>query len=168
MQPQESSQKTIIIATLAFVLGFALAWLIIGNKVGGTKLVGDHSQTSSTTSQEEISMGTDYVSLKDQVEGSTVMLDKVGLAQSGWVVIHEDDNGKPGKILGAQLFDAGAWTNGQVDLLRGTVSAKSYYAMLHSDNGDRAFDPKKDTDVMDANGMMVMTKFTATAAPAGE
>jgi len=152
---QDSNQKTIIIATLAFIVGFGLAWLISTNKAGygitsGTGV--DAINQASTTAN--------FVSVKDQNSGVTVALEQVQLEKLGWVVIHDEDNGAPGRILGAQLFDAGSWTDGTVDLLRGTLSGKMYYAMLHSDNGDHAFDPKSDTPILGEDGKSVMAKFS--------
>jgi len=85
----------------------------------------------------------------------------VMLEKDGWVAIHEDNGGKPGKILGAQLFSAGKHDAGTVDLLRATTAGGVYYAMLHVDDGDHAFDALKDMPVSGADGNPVMAKFTA-------
>ena len=158
MQQQDSSQKTIIIATISFIVGFGLAWLISVNK--------DSVRGVSQTEKEAggSALVHNVISVNDQPEGVRVALNAVSFEESGWAVIHEDDTGKPGRILGAQLFDKGTTTPGTVDLLRGTLAGNTYYAMLHHDNGDHAFDPKKDEPIVGDDGLPVMMKFQATVA----
>ncbi|HEY4499033.1 MAG TPA: hypothetical protein VJH94_03145 [Candidatus Paceibacterota bacterium] len=162
---QDNNQKTIIIATLSFILGFGLSWLISTNKTvaPGSEKTPD---TASSEVQADVLMNT--VVVKDQSEGVSVTLERVSFKDSGWAVIHEEDSATPGRILGAQLFDAGTWTQGKVELLRGTIAGKNYYAMLHTDNDDRAFNPKNDLPIPDDEGNPIMIKFTATASNASE
>lgn len=99
------------------------------------------------------------IAVGDQAGGKTVTITSVSLPSSGWVAVHEDATGRPGKILGAQRFSKGTHAKGVVELLRATENGKTYYAMLHDDDGDRTFDPKKDT------GTAVMTKFNVLLVP---
>ena len=99
------------------------------------------------------------VSADDQAAGSTVSV-SVNASKPVWVVVHEDSEGAPGSILGAQLFATGSH-EGVVDLLRGTEIGQEYYVMLHSDDGDRKFDYKKDLPVKDATGAVIMHGFMA-------
>jgi len=105
----------------------------------------------------------DYsVEVSNQAAGSSVTLATVSMAANGWVVIHEDMDGAPGNILGAQRFDAGAYEGGRVELLRSTVSGGRYYAMLHLDDGDKSFDHKLDLAIRDGAGnLVVMMDFIA-------
>lgn len=161
---QDSSQKTVIIATLSFILGFGLAWLIAVNKNGTPVSEGSENDNEIT----ELTSSEDSILVTDQSEGVRVSLSSVVLKEGGWAVIHEDDNGAPGRILGAQLLAAGKWTDSTVELLRGTLAGQTYYAMLHSDNGDRAFDPKKDLPITDDEGNPVVMEFKANASAAQE
>jgi hypothetical protein len=104
--------------------------------------------------------GENAVYVQDQAPGDRVFVSSVVFAASGWVVIHEGQNGVPGNILGAARFDTGGHT-GEVELLRGTVDGGVYYAMLHTDNGDRTFDLKNDTPIRDDTGDPVMMRFAA-------
>src|SRR3989338_6152319 len=61
-----------------------------------------------------------------------------------------------------RLFDGGTWDNGKVELLRGTIEGGKYFAMLHADNGDRAFDPKLDAPIVGKTGSPIMMEFTAS------
>ncbi|OHA17660.1 MAG: hypothetical protein A2664_03515 [Candidatus Taylorbacteria bacterium RIFCSPHIGHO2_01_FULL_46_22b] len=153
---QDNNQKTVIVATLAFVVGFALAWLIVVNKDSDTA---NPSGVDDQVNQEEIVSLGNFITVADQAAGVNVAIEKIGFTESGWVVIHESDNEQPGRILGAQLFDAGNAANGNVDLLRGTLPSQSYYAVLRKDNGDRAFDPKKDEQITTDEGSVVLTTF---------
>jgi len=172
-QRQDSSQKMVIVATIAFIVGFGLAWLILSQREGGSVPTNDQATTTSESVGTNAPVGdamtgdastsADSIRVSDQPEGVTVAIDQVMLDRVGWVVIHEDDNGTPSRILGAQLFDTGT-RSGTVDLLRGTLAGHRYYAMLHTDNGDHAFDPKKDTPILGSDGSPVMVTFIATAA----
>lgn len=103
------------------------------------------------------------LSVNDQTAGNMVSVSSAVLESAAWVAIHEDNAGKPGKILGAQMFPSGTHS-GAVDLLRATTAGGVYYAMLHADDGDHAFDAAKDMPVKDAGGNPVMVKFVATGA----
>ncbi|HEY4514933.1 MAG TPA: hypothetical protein VJJ22_02120 [Candidatus Paceibacterota bacterium] len=108
----------------------------------------------------EIAPTVSSVMVANQSAGGMVKIDKVSLTSDGWVVIHEDRDGKPGNALGAQRFDKGTYTGGQVELARSTVAGGKYYAMLHMDDGDKMFDLKTDTPTME-DGAVIMTSFTA-------
>ena len=102
----------------------------------------------------------DTVEVSAQKAGDTVHLTKVVLTNSGWVAIHERaTDGTLGAILGAARFDTGIW-QGEVVLLRTTVSGRQYNAVVYHDDGDKEFDFKKDIVVM-RDGAPVMTAFTA-------
>ena len=107
--------------------------------------------------------GGNAIAVNDQPPGMNVAAALVTLAQDGWVVIHEDADGQPGRILGAQLFNAGQSQSGTVELLRGTEEGRVYYAMLHSDDGDRQFDHTKDLTIRDPQGNIIHMRFVATA-----
>ncbi len=78
-----------------------------------------------------------------QAPGTSVAISKAVVAEPTWVVVYEDQAGKPGNALGAGLFFPGQ-PSGTVELLRATVSGKSYLAVEQTDNGDRKFSLKDD------------------------
>jgi len=82
-----------------------------------------------------------------QAAGDSVAIAKAAVSAPTWVVIYEDNNGKPGNALGAALFFPGT-TSGTVELLRATVAGKTYLAAEQVDNGDRKFSLKDDQLVM--------------------
>lgn len=123
---------------------------VAGQEAGPNKGV----LTSPTASNNSIMVN-------DQAAGGIVMIAKVSLAQDGWVAIHEQADGKPGRILGAQRFDMGVYSGGQVELLRDTMAGNTYYAMIHIDDGDKIFDPHVDLPVIGSDGQPVMVMFKA-------
>lgn len=117
----------------------------------------------SLTGQTGTSMSQDSVSVEDQKPGDGVVIQSITLATNGWVVIHDDNSGKPGHILGAHRFNAGTYTGRDVELLQQTEEGRVYYAMLHADDGDKQFDYRVDLPVKDETGNPVMMRFVATS-----
>lgn len=174
-----SLSSYIIVAIIAFALGLGSGYLWASKKApavletkttdttestGTTPTVsgsasdnGDISPTGATISQNAVVAA-------DQAAGVNVMVSQISLDKTAWVVVREDDGaGAPGKILGAQLFDAGTGS-GVVELLRGTQIGNTYYVMIYNDNGDRAFDPKSDLPLLGDNGKPRAATFKATDA----
>lgn len=102
----------------------------------------------------------DYVKATDQTAGIEVKLDYVLIHKPGFVVIHEDKDGQPGGFVAAgSLLNVGEMREAFVKTK--TQAGKTYWAVLHSDNGDRNFDAKNDLPIRDSNGATVMAKFKA-------
>ncbi len=51
---------------------------------------------------------------------------------------------------------------GKITLTEKTVDGGIYYAMLHSDDGDKKFDATKDLPLKDSKGNIIMKIFHAT------
>ncbi len=120
----------------------------------------DVGQDTRTTSGVVLS-GKNTVDVENQSAGNLVTISLVELNQMGWVVVHEDAGGKPGNVLGAALVFAGEHSAVPVELLRKTEKGKTYYAMLHTDDGDKAFDLKKDKPIADSTGATIQISFVA-------
>jgi hypothetical protein len=99
------------------------------------------------------------INVVDQKPGIMVSIGSVDMPADGWVVVHEDRNGTPGNILGAQRFDAGSYAGGQIELLRTTLIGGQYYVMLHADDGDKLFDHKLDLPLAPTAGIVTATFF---------
>jgi len=161
------TKKLIAVLVAGVLLGGALASLGFAladrsKVIGGT----GGSETLSQDNQEGTVRGVvvateDAISVNDQAPGLSVHIATVALAGDGWVVVRETQDGVPTNILGAARFDAGA-SSGFVELLRGTQSTQLYYAQLHSDNGDRAFNPDTDPLIVDSSGKPVQDFFVTT------
>lgn len=161
---------TLIVFVVAFLLGYGTSARIVNrNRTANTdipKTTGADVASSLAAialATAELS-GENAIAASDQPAGVAIAVE-VDIDKTAWAVIHEDAEGKPGKILGAHLFPAGNHL-GTVTLLRGTEAGKKYYAILHTDNGDRAFDYIADLPMTNESEEPIMVVFTATAAPA--
>src|SRR3989344_4018510 len=166
MEQNESRKWSyVLIAIIAFLVGFGSAWLYLTKSPAG-KVTKDSKvvEKDDETADSSLMLAEpNAVVVNKQKPGIEVNVTKVVFEKGGWVVVHEDDgSGKQGKILGAQLFEGGTWDNGKVELLRGTIEGGKYFAMLHADNGDRAFDPKLDAPIVGKTGSPIMMEFTAS------
>ncbi len=129
-----------------------------GNASGTTKT---NTTTTINSGPSSVSVsGTNAVAVDDQKAGDRVEVTMITLSKSGWVAIHEDINGTPGRILGARRYDPGIYL-GEVDLLRPTIAGQTYHAILHLDDGDKQFDLTKDLPIKGEDGKIVEVSFKA-------
>lgn len=117
----------------------------------------DTKTTTATSGATAVQVSGSAVTVKDQPAGSYVMVASVTLPQMGWVAVRDAE----GRTLGAGRFDAGTYSAVQVPLLRNTVSGERYQVLLYIDDGDKVFDLRKDTLVMNSDGSVAGTNFTA-------
>lgn len=164
--PKSELGTYIVIAIIAFALGLGSGWLwtqkniASSGEIKNNKSAENINQETNTPPIENLATGNSIL-VNAQTAGVEVAVEQVILTGMAWVVVREDDGASlPGKILGAQLFDVGTGL-GKVELLRGTEAGKTYYAMIYSDNGDRAFDPKLDQPIIGSNNQPVMATFKA-------
>jgi hypothetical protein len=94
-----------------------------------------------------------------QTAGASVTVSNIIVSNPTWVVVYEDNNGKPGNALGAALFISGR-TNGTVDLLRNTIAGETYLVTEAQDSGNHMFS-LQDAPVLDQNGNQVWVEFAA-------
>ncbi len=179
-------QKYVSIAIIAFLLGFGAAALWFGDDKTNKGSVNTTTATSSVVSVEDdddepiktesgvtstISIpanttpissidATQAVIVKNQKSGIKVSIASVTLSEPAWLAVTEMVEGGV-RILGAQLFDKGVTTNKDIELLRGTLVGRPYEVVIRTDNGDRAFDPKLDKPILNANGMPISASFIA-------
>ncbi len=109
------------------------------------------NQPSVTVSDQAITNGT--VTVKQAVSNGP-----------GWVVIHADNNGQPGAVIGYSPLQDGV-NNNVVVQIDANKATPTLYAMLHTDAGTiGTFEfPGPDAPVM-LNGQVVMQSFTVTGA----
>ncbi len=119
-------------------------------------LVGDNLENPSTN----IGDG-NTITMNDQPAGMRVVLTSASFGTSVWVAVREDIGGEAGSILGAGRFDAGDYTNAEIELLRNTLEESEYLVVMYEDDGDREFDHKKDILITQLNGAPVTYGFSA-------
>jgi hypothetical protein len=156
MDEQKNNKvRVYVTVVLCFAAGLGLAWMLFsagGNKVEDAKVVEVASSTVGATS----------VLAEDQVFGLEATVKSVKFeSRAGWVAIHEDREGKPGNILGATWLPVGENKEVKVELLRSMEVGKTYYAMLHDDDGDKKFNYKNDLSLPSSTGEPIMMAFRA-------
>lgn len=161
MQPQSGVKTWQWVVTVVVII----VLIIIGIWVFGGK--GSSTSTDETATSADDNSNTpgalNRVVMNDQYPGNVVYLNSAQFAAPGWVVIHADNAGTPGKIIGQTYFDAGI-NPGKITLTQPMVDGATYYAMMHSDNGDKKFDATVDVPLKDANGNIIMKVFHASSA----
>ena len=83
--------------------------------------------------------------------------------EPGWLVIHADEEGAPGPVIGYAPLPAGINANVKVEV-DATAATATLYAMLHTDAGTTGafeFPDGPDTPIM-RNDVIVMRPFTVT------
>ncbi len=106
------------------------------------------------------------------IANNTVTIERVVVAEPGWLVVHADAEGRPGPILGQTLLTPGVNT-GVVVQVDTAGATPTLFAMLHSDRGEQGtFEFPGGADIpVTLNGAVVTPSFTVTgglpeAAPA--
>lgn len=182
MRENNSSQENfryVVIAVIAFVLGFGAAWLSFKNQNSDALVVEnnkteveigekDASENSGEKKVAKVPVGVVGLEVLDQAPGKTVFVKDLKADIPVWVVIVENINGIKGNILGAGLFNVGD-NAGVVELLRGTVEGGNYYAVLHIEDSNleqnRTFDLAKDVPLVDSKGNLAEVIFKTSSIP---
>lgn len=108
-----------------------------------------------------VRVGTDAIAVNSGKD-NLVKISFVELATAGFVEIHQASNGNPGAIIGtSEYLNAGRTENFEVRTSAKMITADSYYAMLHSDDGDKTFTAATDKPVKNSAGDIIMMIFTA-------
>ena len=127
--------------------------------------VEDESMTDSSVNDSGDMMapllgGKNAIYVPDVMPATNVNVGFANFGDGGYVVIHEDNDGKPRAIVGnSTLLSQGENKNCEVMLSRESVDGETLYAMLHSDNGDGVFNPADDPPTTDDQGNIVLMKF---------
>lgn len=185
----KQKHKLVTTAVIAFVLGFAVCYFTMSNRAveqdqeptGPSDEITQEEQKETQEEVEEVGEETGeqeqpspvseqiltdktVVVVGNQTTGKKVNVTKVTMEKDGWIVIHDDRDGQPGIILGAYRFSKGTFNDIEMPLLVAMEEDKDYWAVIHNDNGDRQFDYKVDLSAKDADGNMIMTKFSVVGA----
>jgi hypothetical protein len=112
---------------------------------------------------------TPTVSVQDQDPSplNRVVVQQVVYGARGWIVIHEDNAGAPGAVLGQTALMPGVSRDVAVTLSRDAVEGEVLYAMLHKDEGvvgTYEF-PGPDAPVLNAMGAAIAPPFTVRIMP---
>lgn len=152
------------------VLGVAVAWGWSALRNSGERVAVKNTAAEVKTTKDQMGdarasvaagvvlENSDIDVASPQSAGQSVSINRVTVSQPTWVVVYDNNAGKPGNVLGAQLFFTS--TGGAVTLLRPTMAGKTYFIGRAIDDGDRKFQKVSDSIVADANGNPVLVTFT--------
>lgn len=106
-----------------------------------------------------------HIEAIDQSVAGQVAVLSAALKENGYVVVHKEENGKPGRIIGmSKMLVPGLYSNRTVSLTEGVAPGEVLYAMLHVDNGDGVFFAENDTPMKGGEMMMSGTGMTSFMA----
>ena len=168
-----TTSKYVSMVVVGVLAGVLIAWGYSSWRApaGGatTSTATSTADTKSATTADTTGLGIDTTTLpvigsdatltiaSPQKPGTSVAVEKAVVSTPTWVVVYENKDGKPGNALGAALFFPES-QSGTVELLRGTVSGRSYLAARQVDNGDRKFS-LKDDQFLTEGGKVVWVTF---------
>ena len=112
-------------------------------------------KTESSAESQNVTSVPNLV-LTDQPGGDSVIITAFTLDQPGYVVVHKDNDGKPGPVIGvSELIQPGVYRNYRVDIDANEAGA-AVFPMLHYDNGDGKYEfPGPDGPVTVASKVLV-------------
>lgn len=151
-------KTTTIIGAAAIIILAVLAYLLFANTQPSST---ENTDTSSTMLAEESA-----VLVMEQKPGTSVTASLIVLKSPGFLVIHEDNNGAPGAILGASaLLQAGESSMVEVTLSRATRDGERLHTMLHTDaDANGTFSASSDTPVQSKLGGPISGWFDISAS----
>lgn len=173
MKPKEGSSvaKYAGMVVVGVIAGVMLAWGWVSLRPGSdadTNATSTPSGNQSGTSTVGGGLGIGTTTLPGggsdpaltiltpQSAGTSVTITKAIVSSPTWIVVYENNAGKPGNALGAALFFPEK-QSGTVELLRATTPGKTYLAAKQVDNGDRRFSLKDDQFVSEGGAVQWVT-----------
>lgn len=127
----------IIIELIALVVLGTAGWYVWNS--GGVPFAGSNQNADTATSAGMLAEDNAIV-IGAQKPGNVVSASLVHLKTPGYVVVHEDNSGEFGVVLGASgLLSSGESTHVRIDLLRSVRDGETLYAILHADDGNGRF-----------------------------
>ena len=117
-------------------------------------------EEEATPASTLLRVGEIAIYVADQTPAETAMISFVDLAEVDWVVIHQNNEGKPGTIMGSSDFlSSGETRDFSINLSRASEDGEQLFAMPHKDNGDGVFNAADDVPVKSEDGNVMFMKF---------
>ncbi|MEK7464136.1 MAG: hypothetical protein AAB610_03395 [Patescibacteria group bacterium] len=159
MQPETTGVKTWqwVVTVIVIIVLIILGYYMFNSKDAAAPSTIDDANGDAMIAGKDVNR----VVVTDQFPGNIVYLSSVQLTKPGFVVIHKDNAGVPGDVIGYQYFDKGI-NPGKITLNAATTDGGIYYAVLYSDDGDRVFSATKDLPLKDASKNTIMKLFRVT------
>ena len=123
------------------------------------------NDVTSVTPSNITNNTSDYkVEAENQKAGSVAVVKTFNTSKRSWIAIADDRDGDIGYVLGAYRLSAGQYQNVEIDLVKPMQAGAKYHVIVYEDNGDNSFNYKTDTLVLDSNGKVLQSEFTAVDA----
>ena len=100
------------------------------------------------------------LSVTDQSAGKPIHVSGFTVTQNQWMAVYEDQDGKPGWILGAARVHPGD-SEVDVELLRPTQPKTKYYVAILNDDGSDSFNRMTDLPPLSPDKVVIVS-FTTT------
>ena len=117
--------------------------------------VPEENQTEET---EELAPVPNIVVSDQQLIGDQILVDAFYLDQPGYVVVHADENGEPGPVIGQTNLWEGFVQNLLVNI-NSTQAGDTVHVMLHYDNGDMEFGEGDEPVIVDNETVVGIIEF---------
>lgn len=97
------------------------------------------------------------LTLVDQItDNLKVLVQGAALTQDGFLVVHQDQDGSPGKIIGSSRFlPAGFYEDVLISVKSLDFGKNKLQVMIHTDNGDQEFEPAVDLPFVQDGAIVV-------------
>lgn len=156
--------KAIIIFVIIILV--AVAGLFAFNAFLKKNIINNEDQIQVENTAEEI---LPFVVVPEQAGGTNVFIENATLPLGGYVMIHKEEDGKPGAIIGVSEFlPAGTTENFLIDIDEEVVEGDFLFAMLHTDDGNQEFSLEVDLPLIDNEGNIVLVRFAIVSEGALE
>ena len=145
--------------------------IIVATGIGAMFLfLGNDDRSGSVEDSTGLIVGENAIYVAEQPPSNIVSVAIVRLQKPGFVVVHENVDEVPGKVLGvSNLISSGETKNSlSIVLSRSTLDRETIYAMLYFDNEDGIFDITKDKPVIDSVANEPMMAIVAISKDATE
>lgn len=154
----------LIILAGAVAIGGYLFYRGSQQKQGAATVTGEPVQEEAIEeTEQELLVEKNAINVSSAQAGDELTVSYALLENPGFIVIHEDEEGKPGSIVGtSDLLLAGENRDVAISLDEELVEDGIYYAMLHADDGDEEFDAMLDAPVQSLLGNPIMMMFVVT------
>ncbi|MEK7559927.1 MAG: hypothetical protein AAB522_01340 [Patescibacteria group bacterium] len=153
-----STKKVFI---LWIIIAFGIAFLLQRNT----------NENAQPDDSSGLIVASNAIYAAEQAPGRSVLVSLVRFEKPGFVVIHDDVAGSPGKILGVSgLLKKGETKNlSPITLSKIIINGETIYAMLHFDDSDGVFNAAKDKPVLFnfEPTMMIITVSSDTTVEPG-
>ncbi|HEY4483605.1 MAG TPA: hypothetical protein VI752_00300 [Candidatus Paceibacterota bacterium] len=191
MNSQKKDDKwgvSITIALVAVVVGLLLGYAVFGNKLEDADILNTEDSTASTTdaistsntkdttttpsntASTQVTTSEMSLDVNDQAISNRVKVASLKLSEPAWVVTFNSNTAgdAPFKIIGAQYFEAGTYSNISAYLAESTIAGNKYFVALYADDNAKdatgvnrhVFNHSTDKAFV-KNGTWIMDSFTA-------